>query len=207
VRNYYRILGVAERADPDDIKHAYRQLVRRFHPDLAGAGDCSRFREVQEAYEVLSDAGRRREHDAGLAASRREVPAPAGHASWLADEVAIDFPSIDSVLDRIRRGFLEPDIYRDQLSAEILLSAREATFGVSVPLEIPVRHICPRCGGRGETWMERCAGCAGSGEARGHWRVRFPVPAGVAHGARFRLNLGDELVPPVTVDVRIVVGS
>jgi len=70
-RNYYAVLRVPEDADPAAIRHAYRILARRFHPDAGTGSSAQKFREVTEAYDVLSDAQRRQDHDIDLARSRR----------------------------------------------------------------------------------------------------------------------------------------
>lgn len=69
-RNYYAVLRVPEDADSAAIRHAYRTLVRRFHPDVGIGSSAQKFREVTEAYDVLSDPQRRHEHDDDLARSR-----------------------------------------------------------------------------------------------------------------------------------------
>ena len=69
-RNYYTVLRVPEDADPIAIRHAYRTLVRRFHPDTGIGSSAEKFREVTEAYDVLSDPQRRHDHDIDLARSR-----------------------------------------------------------------------------------------------------------------------------------------
>jgi curved DNA-binding protein CbpA len=69
-RSYYAVLRVPEDADPSAIRHAYRALVRRFHPDAGVGSSAEKFREVAEAYDVLSDPQRRRDHDIDLARSR-----------------------------------------------------------------------------------------------------------------------------------------
>jgi curved DNA-binding protein CbpA len=70
VANYYAVLNVPENADPAAIRHAYRILVRRFHPDAGIGSSAQKFRDVTEAYDVLSNPERRREHDIDLARSR-----------------------------------------------------------------------------------------------------------------------------------------
>src|SRR5215468_8932117 len=76
LESYYDVLGVARPADRNIIRAAYRALAKRYHPDVAtGAKDkaAARFRRIQEAYEVLSDARRRVEYDAQLDAAAREL--------------------------------------------------------------------------------------------------------------------------------------
>ena len=205
MRTYYQILGVREDARTDEIKHAYRRLVRQFHPDLTAADTGSTLRQVIQAYETLSDEQRRRSYDQDLA-TRRRPAAATEHRAWFADEIAIDFPSISEVIDRIRRGFFGFDEVEDEsLCAEILLSRREASDGVTVPLDVPVRSTCPLCGGRGESWMETCRGCRGTGDWHLPHRVRLSVPAGVADGTRFRFTVSAPGTPPTHIEVRVAV--
>jgi len=75
-RNHYAVLRVAEDADPAAIRHAYRTLVRRFHPDAGIGSSAQKFREVTEAYDVLSDPQRRQHHDDDLARSRTHSRVP-----------------------------------------------------------------------------------------------------------------------------------
>src|SRR5215207_590475 len=101
MRDYYEVLGVAPDADAAEIKRAYRQLARRYHPDISGDDRAAAsFREVARAFEVLRHPDRRRTYDATL----RESLNPA-RVDWMADEVHIDFPSVSSVLDRMRDSF------------------------------------------------------------------------------------------------------
>ena len=66
MRDYYEVLGVSRDAGADEIKRAYRQLARRYHPDISGDERGSVFVEVARAYEVLNDPDRRRSYDARL---------------------------------------------------------------------------------------------------------------------------------------------
>jgi hypothetical protein len=125
-----------------------------------------------------------------------------------ADEIAIDFPSVGRAVERMRDGFLgEPAGDGRVLHAEISLSPRQASGGLLVPVEVPVRATCPNCGGRGETWTEPCGLCLGTGESRFRHSVRFPVPAGVADGARLHFRLRSPDHTSVRVEVRVAIRS
>jgi hypothetical protein len=124
-----------------------------------------------------------------------------------ADEVAIDFPSVGHVVDRMREAFLGECPDADVVSAEVCLSREEAWRGLVVPIEVPIRGTCARCGGRGETWTEPCHDCCGTGGSLFHHAVRLAVPARVAHGARFRFRLRSPHAAPVRVEVRVAVRS
>lgn len=126
-----------------------------------------------------------------------------------ADETAIDFPCVGHIAARVRDAFVgdpDPDSPR-MLTAEVAVTPRDALFGTTVPLEVPVRSACPRCGGRGEVWPEPCLSCQGTGNAVTHHCVRLSVPAGVADGARFRFRLTSPHAAPVRVEVRVAVRS
>jgi molecular chaperone DnaJ len=197
MRDYYDVLGVSRDAGADEIKRAYRQLARRYHPDISGDDRGAVFLEVSRAYEVLRDPARRRSYDAGL------VGESAGHrADWLADEIAIDFPSVSTVLDRMRDSFFGPAAMT-VLSAELVLTPQEAFWGTTLPLDVPLRGTCPRCGGRGEIWDEWCAACGGDGEVSARHELRLRVPAGVEEGARFRFSVMPRGAPATLVEVRV----
>jgi DnaJ-class molecular chaperone len=198
MRDYYDVLGVSPDAGADEIKRAYRQLARRYHPDISGDDRGTAFLEASRAYEVLHDPQRRRQYDA----ARRPAAPFASRAEWFADEVAIDFPSVSDLLDRMRHSFFAGAPF-GQLSAEIVLTPLEAFRGVTIPLDVPVRQTCPSCGGRGETWQEWCDPCGGCGDIRGFHEVALRVPAGVREGERFRLAVSPTGAPHTIVDISI----
>ena len=108
--------------------------------------------------------------------------------SCFADEVAIDFPSVDVAIARIRRAFLA-DERPAQLSTTVRLSDEEARTGTTVPLDVPLRSTCRQCGGRGESWTEPCSRCDGSGAEVLHQPLHVTIPAGVPDGARFQFSV------------------
>jgi hypothetical protein len=124
-----------------------------------------------------------------------------------ADEIAIDFPSLEHVVERIRDAFLEERPPAEILSTELQLSTLEARRGLIVPLDVPIRRTCRICGGRGETWTTPCDRCRGTGESLVHHPVRVSVPAGVAHGARFRFRVSSPDAPSVRVELRVAIRS
>jgi hypothetical protein len=126
---------------------------------------------------------------------------------WFADEIAIDFPSVGRVVDRMRDAFLGERAEDTLLTADVSLSQREAVDGLVVSLDVPVRATCPNCGGRGETWTEPCDLCDGSGAARLEYPVRVSVPPGVSDGARFRFRLTSPDSTPVRIELRIAIRS
>ncbi len=142
----------------------------------------------------------RRLDKAGARSYRTDVP----HECF-ADEIAIDFPSVGPVVDRIRDAFLGERDDMEVVTAELRLSRREALDGLVVPLAVPVRGTCPTCGGRGESWTERCDECGGTGEAVFPHPVRVAVPARVADGATFRFRVSSPHVASVRVEVRVAI--
>jgi DnaJ-class molecular chaperone len=124
-----------------------------------------------------------------------------------ADEIAIDFPSVGRVVERMRDAFLGEGEEGDVLRAEVSLSQREAFAGLVVPLSVPVPITCPHCGGRGETWTEPCDLCSGTGRSLCPTPVRVAVPAGVADGACFRFRITSADRSSVRVEVRVAIRS
>ena len=181
-KNYYLILGVEIEATLEDIKSSYRRLAKQFHPDMTDTSDIERFRDIQEAYEVLSDGERRHAYD--LTAGR-EIPVTHGSVS---DPFAEVWPEPMPAAARPRRrrpraGTLETD-------AEIVLSPEEARQGGTLSFEVRVGETCAACDGTGRGFTVWCWDCDGTGELRRYRRIRFSIPAGVEHGDMVSTSLG-----------------
>jgi hypothetical protein len=127
-----------------------------------------------------------------------------GLARSMANEVAIDFPSMDGPLARMLAGFgdpVEPSSHVERVS----LSSRQAIAGTRLPLEVPLQRTCPMCGGRGETWSDACSPCHGSGSAIERHPLVVTIPAGVRHGARFTFSLSHPRGRRAHVEVHVAV--
>ena len=128
----------------------------------------------------------------------------AGREAAFADEVDVDFPSVASFVDRMRASFFGP-APRQPLSAEVRLTPKQADAGVTVPLDVSLRHTCPVCGGRGEVWLDRCGVCDGSGGGLLPHQLQLLVPPGVRDGTCLRFDVTPSYAPATCVDVRISV--
>jgi hypothetical protein len=126
-------------------------------------------------------------------------------SSCFADEVIVDFPSVAPALDRIRSAFLA-DEHSVPLTTAIQLSSRDAVDGITVPVSVPVRCTCRRCGGRGESWTVSCERCAGTGTEVFRHQLQVTVPAGITDGARVQFTVTPPHNPPTRFELRIAVG-
>jgi hypothetical protein len=124
------------------------------------------------------------------------------------DEIAIDFPSVGRLVDRVRDAFLGDDGREaETVRHEVRLSDREARRGTIVPLELPISGTCRRCGGRGEEWTEPCLACCGSGNSLVCHPIRVSVPPGVSDGTRFRFKVSSPHAAPVRVELRVAISA
>ena len=166
-RDYYELLGVSRDADADEIKRAFRRLARELHPDVSDAPDAEhRFREVVEAYEVLSKSETRQLYDrfghAGLRSGGfRPTAFDFGSLSDLFSAFfGDDLFGVGGRAARARGADIAADVEID-LADVVTGTKREVPFGVAVP--------CGRCGGSGaepDTPIRSCPTCGGSGHVR-----------------------------------------
>lgn len=164
-RDYYEILGVPRNASADDLKGAFRKLARQYHPDVNKAHDAEeRFKEINEAYAVLSDPEKRSAYD-------RFGHAGLNGMGGMPDFTTVDFSEIFEEFfgfGSSRRQRNGPRRGAD-LSYTIELSFEEAVFGVEKEVEITRDETCNVCRGSGAepgTSPTRCANCGGRGEVK-----------------------------------------
>lgn len=162
-RDLYDVLGVSRDATQDDIRRAYRRLAREHHPDVNRNPEAERrFKEINLAYQTLSDPARRRQYD--LFGGKGLSPDVFGFGD-LGDIVEAFFgPSPFGRARTRRRG---RTLHGSDVRVTLPLTFEEAVFGAAK--EVPVRglRLCDRCGGTGcepGTHPSRCSTCGGSGE-------------------------------------------
>ncbi len=167
-RDYYEVLGVNRSASPEEIKRAYRQLARQYHPDVSDASDAeARFKEINEAYQVLSNPKERVTYDRF---GHAEPGGGLGFDFGFRDPFEI-FEEVFGGLGGFgfrtsqRRG---PRRGAD-LRYDLRLAFEEAVFGCEKEIEITRREVCPECKGSGAepgTTPVRCSECNGTGQVR-----------------------------------------
>ncbi len=166
-RDYYEVLGVARDASPDDIRKAYRNLARKFHPDVNKEADAeTRFKEINEANSALSDPEKRAVYDRfGHSGPSMGGGYGGGGPFGGEDPFATIFESFFGGGGRASHG---PQRGAD-LKYTLRLTFAEAVFGVEKEIEYRRLAACASCHGNGAqagTEPVRCTRCGGSGEVR-----------------------------------------
>lgn len=174
-QDYYKILGVERNASEADIKKAYRKLARKYHPDLNKDNlkeAEEKFKEVNEAYHVLSDADKRAQYDQmGHDAFRNASQGGgAGYGAGGFDFSGFDMGDIFDMFTGGGRGRRKngPEPGND-LRYDLQITLREAAEGVKKTFSITKRDVCDRCNGscaEPGTSVERCPHCQGTGQRR-----------------------------------------
>lgn len=170
-RDYYEVLGISRTASDDDIKKAYRQLAKKYHPD-ANPGDKTaeaKFKEASEAYAVLSDADKRRQYDQFGHSAFEGGAGGAGGFDFNSMDMGDIFGDIFGDLfggGRTRRASNGP-MKGPNVRTGVRITFQEAVTGVDKELELNLKENCAACHGTGAkpgTSTETCSKCGGKGQ-------------------------------------------
>ena len=204
-KDYYDILGVSRTASEREIKQAYRRLARKYHPDV-NPGDKSaetRFKQINEAYEVLSDKENRKKYD--QFGDQWQYADQFAQAGWQqtpfrdfgrgsATSFHFGGDDLGSLFDELLRGTgtrtytrrAQPRRGRD-MEAPVEVTLEEAYRGTTRTISLQVEEPCSTCQGSG--WIQNvpCSTCQGSGVAARIKRLEVKIPPGVKNGSRVRI--------------------
>ena len=172
-RDYYEVLGVDKNADEATIKKAYRQLAKKYHPDM-NPGDKEaekKFKEASEAYAILSDAEKRRQYDQFGHAAFEQGGGGFGGFDFNGGDMGDIFGDIFGDLfgggGRSRRAANNGPMKGANLRASVTITFEEAVFGCEKQLELNLKDECTTCHGTGAkpgTTPETCPKCGGKGQ-------------------------------------------
>jgi molecular chaperone DnaJ len=217
-RDYYRTLGVTKGATDSEVKRAYRRLARKLHPDVTGDDPKSteRFKEITEAYEVLSDPKRRRNYDLFGAESSRgggpSVEPPFQSVTEIFEQIfprkkkSGPDPGVD-IEHRVRVTLAEAMRGAEKLVDVELMRPCAECKGAGYPADkppepcpdckgtgqrttsvFPLPRACARCEGTGKLRRYTCRACAGEGVRETLDRLKVTIPAGVDTGTKLRMK-------------------
>jgi curved DNA-binding protein len=214
-KDYYKILGVNKTASEDEIRKAFRKLARQYHPDVAGnkAGAEDKFKEVNEAYEVLSDPEKRRKYDQlgpawnqpgggfrpppGWGGGGRAQGRAAGMPDFEFEGTGFSdfFEQLFGRAGAAGRGGGRPGGFSqgnhaqpgDDVEADIMVTLEEAARGGVRSISLRRMATCPQCRGAGNANGSTCPQCRGSGTIERTDTHKVKIPPGIREGQSLRI--------------------
>jgi molecular chaperone DnaJ len=208
-KNYYDILGIKKDASEKEVKQAYRRLARKYHPDV-NPGDKTaeaKFKEINEAYEVLSDKEDRKKYDrygdkwkyadqfeqAGQQQSQYWDFSPGGGSSSFSFSGG-NMGDLGSIFEGLFSGGRTGTFRRrvqprrgQDLESPVEVTLEEAYHGTSRTISLQSGELCEACKGSGYIQNLPCSECRGSGVSPKIKRLEVKIPAGVQNGSRVRI--------------------
>ena len=199
-KDFYKILGVSEKAKSDEIKKAYRKLAKQYHPDANpdNPAAAERFKDIGEAYGVLSDSGKRKKYDQmrrlgafGFpgttrtgSSGRRPQPGAGAEGGFTFDDLGGLGDIFSSIFDRGKKAEQRARGPRKGKNVEYVVDVpfKRAVDGGKISITVPIIEECATCGGDGAepgTKLGRCPECSGSGTVsfgQGGFAVNRPCP-------------------------------
>jgi len=213
-RDYYHILGVPRTASADDIKKAFRRLARQYHPDLhAGAKKAEmekKFKELNEAQEVLTDPDKRKKYDQygadweqaqAFEKARQQAGSQGSGGPWGyegnytgqggggsgSEQFSDFFENLFGNRGRSGAGRSSAGMPGEDIETEVQLGLREVLTGVTKRLNLREPRTCSTCQGSGTVRGRSCATCQGTGVLTEYKTIEVRIPAGVQDGTRVRV--------------------
>ncbi|MFA5141111.1 MAG: DnaJ C-terminal domain-containing protein [Elusimicrobiota bacterium] len=208
-KDYYAVLGVKKDAAAEEIKQAYRRLAKQHHPDLNPDQDkaqaTAKFKEINEAYEALSDPQKKAKYDQigpGWEAPQESSPPPGAGAQRFGFRTGgreDSFEGFSSFFESIfgdagGQGFGGGEAFQgnsrkgQDVEAEMALSLEDALKGGDKRISILEPILCPACRGAGRQGDRFCPACGGVGEARQERSITAHLPKHIRDGMRLRLR-------------------
>ena len=195
-KNLYEILGVEKNATQEEIKLAYRKLMRKYHPDINKSKDSGEiFSEIRSAYDILSDFQKRELYDIKCGIKfvkeeqetiEEEIPTPEK------EEKSKSFmKSLSEIIEGIFVNSKNNDTKNqkgEDIYANVTISSKEAVFGTSRIINIMQTKLCPNCEGKRFINDALCPLCKGSGEISTHKKINANIPSNVKNNSKIKIE-------------------
>ena len=213
----YAILGIKRSEDSRGVQDAYRRLAKRYHPDCAGEGGTAKFREIQEAYDILSDAQKRLSYDVKLA-HREQSDGFIGdkrphHGRTSRPHPWAPEPLVPTAQAEPLTGHERPPPWSffarttNSAEMEIVLRWQDAARGGTMRLPVSTMRRCPACSAMQSAPMVlRCSVCGGTGTIEDQIECAITLPSGIRDGMVVEIpgiTMSHIATRPMRVRVRI----
>lgn len=210
MKNYYAILGVTPDSTDAEIKAAYRRLARKFHPDINPYG-TTKFKEISEAYEVLSDAKKKLQYDTlngffktqpkqekqhtsskqAQSEYKKQTSANNGNFKSSSKKTKEDFSKkINEIFEEFAKPKKEKPIPKKgtDIYEEISITIKDAMQGAERVVNVVHSAECPHCKGRKFINGAECPRCNGTGEKTEHRKISVKISKRVKNGTKLRIS-------------------
>lgn len=181
-RDYYEVLGVDKNANADEIKRAYRKMAKKYHPDVNKAPDAEeKFKEVQEAYDVLSDANKKAAYDRYGHAAFDQTAGGGGFGGFQGgfggfEDMSDIFSSFFGGMGGGGRSRQTGPMQGEDRFMQVTIDFMDAIKGKKIDLKLNVDETCPHCNGTGAKTpndVQTCPRCGGTGTIKTQQRTAF----------------------------------
>lgn len=198
MKNYYSILGVTPDSNLAEIKSAFRNLARKYHPDVNPEG-VNHFKDISEAYEILSDEKKRLQYDTlnGFfkSAPKQHTFSKQAQSEYEKNSKRNDKDDISKKINDIFEEFTKTKPKKEKklprrgadIFEEISITIKEAVIGVEKTVNVMHSTGCPHCKGRKFINGSMCPVCKGSGEQNEHKKITVKIPRNIKNGAKLRI--------------------
>ena len=197
-KDYYKILGIGQDCDKKEIKKAYRQLARKFHPDINPGNKLfeEKFNEIGEAYFVLIDDSKRIKYDMlrGIISMKQDSAQAKTQASKAYSEPRKDPPKappkkdFEGIFSKFSKNFTKPDAEKgDDITTDVHISIAEAYNGTIRKVNILRTEKCYKCRGNRVINHMACDKCNGTGEISTHKQLNVKIPPKVKENSKIRI--------------------
>lgn len=203
-KDYYAILGICESASSDDIKQAYRNLARKWHPDVAGNNPnvLKTFKNINEAYEILSDSIKKAEYDrarkfyqyakngadySNINPKETKQNSSANNTTSNPGFKNFSFNWNEFIQKKNNSAETHKPVRGEDIYTDVELTVMEAINGTEKVINMLQTSPCPKCGGRKFVNGSKCNHCNGKGEVSGFKKFTVKIPAGIKNASKIRL--------------------